>query len=482
MKNLILIHGALGNANELSALAKDFESQFNVYCYDIPGHGKRSNELAKFTLNGLVADFEQYLSRVGETYVFGFSLGGYLALSTALKNSSFIKGIVTLGTKVHWSDNEAQKEVRNLDLRLLAEQAPSFYSYLNDLHGPHLEELCKATAVFMTELGQTPPLNPVSVQQIDIPVRMVRGGKDKMVDAQSTLELVAAMKNAFYTEIPSFIHPLGFLKSSHVKRMLDTQLKSMDYQWINLKESEIAYTFIGKPIENEPLIVFLHEGLGSVAQWGDFPEKVCKRLKLPALVYDRVGYGFSSENKSNRTDKYLHESALNELPELLERLNITNTLLLIGHSDGGSIALLYAAKYPHRIHGLVTMAAHIYNESVTIEGIVRARNAWKEGKMKGLEMYHGAKTEKLFFDWNDTWQTPAFLKWNIEGECPVDSEFPALIIQGETDQYGSPSQVFDIVRVLGKNAEGVMIENAGHSPFIDAEEVVLNEIEEVFEE
>ena len=331
----------------------------------------------------------------------------------------------------------------------------------------------------MLELGANPPLSPSAVSKIEIPVRMGRGGKDRMVDSESTKELVEAMPNGFYTEIPSFPHPIGFLKPNHVARFVDVQLDSMKYSWIDSANGRLAYKFIGTPKENEPLVLFLHEGLGSIAQWGGFSEKVCAELNLSGLMYERVGYGFSSANSVQRTSRYLHDFALTELPDFLEKMQIENPLILVGHSDGGTIALLYAAKYPERVEGMITMAAHIYNEEVTVEGIVRAREAWGEGKLKGLEVFHGSKTEKLFFDWNDTWQTEEFLKWNIENDICKDIDFPALIIQGEDDQYGSPQQVLDIVRILGDNAEGMMIEGAGHSPFLDKEDVIIAEISEL---
>jgi pimeloyl-ACP methyl ester carboxylesterase len=143
---------------------------------------------------------------------------------------------------------------------------------------------------------------------------------------------------------------------------------------------------------------------------------------------------------------------------------------------------LYAAAFPERIHTVITMAAHVYNETITVEGIQTARKAWEEGKMKGLEVYHGTKTEKLFFDWNDTWQTPEFLKWNISRDIVSPQPSPALIIQGEDDQYGSPQQVVDIVRILGEEAEGLLVPQAGHSPFLDQPEQLIEEIAEFVSE
>lgn len=480
--NLVLIHGALGTAEELKPLIPYLEKYYSVHLYELPGHGKRANEHAKFTLNGLEDDFRSFIEKMDACVVFGFSLGGYLALQAAMHGEHRIKGIVTLGTKVKWSPVEAEKEVLNLDVSFLKEKAAPFYTYLFELHGDQLVELCGHTATFMRELGNKPALTPETVTGISVPVRMGRGGKDRMVDAASTCALVQAMPHGEYIEIPSFPHPLGYLKPAHVARFVVTQLQAMSYQSVQTNRGKLAYHWLGEPSASEPVVLFLHEALGSIAQWGDFPSKLCQELQLPGLVYERLGYGNSDANPNSRTHRYLHEAALVELPEFLEQLGVRQPLILVGHSDGGSIALLYAAAFPERIHTVITMAAHVYNETITVEGIQTARKAWEEGKLKGLEIYHGAKTEKLFFDWNDTWQTPEFLKWNISRDIVSPQPFPALIIQGEDDQYGSPQQVVDIVRILGEEAEGLLVPQAGHSPFLDQPEQLIEEIAEFVSE
>jgi len=480
--NLVLIHGALGTAEELKPLVPYLEKHYAVHLYELPGHGQRAGEHAKFTLNELEKDFRSFIQNMDACVVFGFSLGGYLALQAVMHGENRIKGIVTLGTKVKWSPEEAEKEVLNLDVKFLKDKAAPFYTYLSGLHGDYLSDLCQHTATFMRELGLNPPLSRETAKVIMTPVRMGRGGKDRMVDSESTCALVQAMPNAEYMEIPSFPHPLGYLKPAHVARFVVNQLQAMSYESVQTNHGKLAYHWLGEPSASEPVVVFLHEALGSIAQWGEFPKKLCQSLELPGLVYERLGYGNSDSNPNPRTHRYLHEAALVELPELLEQLGIHQPLILVGHSDGGSIALLYAAAFPERIYTVITMAAHAYNETVTVEGIQTARKAWEEGKMKGLEIYHGAKTEKLFFDWNDTWQTPEFLKWNIESDIVTTQAYPALIIQGEDDQYGSPQQVIDIVRILGEEAEGLLVPLAGHSPFVDQPEQLIEEIVEFITE
>lgn len=478
--DIILIHGALGTAAEMKPVGHLLEADFSVHYYEIPGHGSRADEKESYTIQGVLADFKNYLNTFQSVYVFGFSLGGYLALMAAQQGEERIKGIVTLGTKLNWSKEEAEKEVGNLSMDFLKVKAEVFFNYLAELHGEQLESLCDATAKFMLELGSDPQLTPESVAAISIPVRMGRGGKDRMVDAISTQEIVDAIPHGVYWEIPSWPHPIGFLNPKHVARFVGIQLSSFSYEFAETPAGQLAFKRIGTPQAGEPILLFLHEGLGSIAQWGDFPEQLCETMKLSGVLYERGGYGFSHAVAKGRTDKYLHEFAWNELPAFIDAINLPNPFILIGHSDGGSIALLYAAKYPERLAGLVTMAAHIYNEEITVEGIVEAREAWIQGKLKGLELFHGQKTEKVFFDWNDTWQTPDFLKWNIEQDCCTQIDFPALIIQGETDQYGSPEQVRDIVSILGEEAEGVLIPDAGHSPHLDAKDSVIAEIVDYF--
>ena len=478
MEKIVLIHGALGNASEMFPIGKWLEERFTVLYYEIPGHGDRRNEIDSFSMETVIRDFSTFLDEVGETFVFGFSLGGYLALSAVAGGENRIKGIVTLGTKTDWSPEEAKKEMANLAIELIQEKSEAFYTYLNELHGDHLEILCSSTASFMRELGDNPVLTKETVKDITIPVRMGRGGKDRMVSKEATLEICSALQNGIYREVPSFPHPVGFLNPKRVAQFIETNVHSFCYQFVQTSEGKLAYMTIGEEKPDEPIVLFLHEGLGSIQQWGDFPEKLCQVLGLSGVVFERRGYGYSDAVHHQRTDRYLHEAALCELPEFIEQVVQKHPLILVGHSDGGSIALLYAAAFPEHVEGVITMAAHVYNEEVTIQGVKEAREAWNNGKLKGLEVFHAEKTEKVFLDWNDTWQTEAFRTWNIEKDIVSRSSYPALIIQGEDDQYGSPEQVRDCVRALGEEAEGVLIPDAGHSPHLDAEGEVLREMSE----
>lgn len=222
-------------------------------------------------------------------------------------------------------------------------------------------------------------------------------------------------------------------------------------------------------------LVFLHEALGSIPQWRDFPVQVCQKLGLQGIVYERQGHGKSSSLTKDRTNRYLHDYALDELPELLNTvLPIDAKILLIGHSDGGSIALLYAKYFPKRVLGIVTMAAHIENEEITREGIFPAIEAYNSGKLDGLKKYHFEKTDALFRAWSETWLSEAFRTWSIEKEIQ-GIQIPALIMQGKEDQYGSELQVAKIAKAC-KNSVGVMIPTCKHHPHLEKSDFVLDKI------
>jgi pimeloyl-ACP methyl ester carboxylesterase len=228
-------------------------------------------------------------------------------------------------------------------------------------------------------------------------------------------------------------------------------------------------------VPGQPTLVLLHEGLGSIAQWRDFPQQLSMATGLAALVYDRVGHGGSDPLSAVRGAHYLHQEAEESLPALLEACGIT-VPLLVGHSDGGTIALLYAANFPERPGGVVTEAAHVFVEEVTLTGIRAAVEAYESGDLRGrLARHHGERTGPMFRGWSDTWLSPGFRHWNIEAALP-HIRCPILAIQGEDDEYATPAQVHAIVARVSGRAEALLLPGCGHTPHHQARERVLREI------
>ena len=237
------------------------------------------------------------------------------------------------------------------------------------------------------------------------------------------------------------------------------------------KSNQLYYQLIeGDP--SRPYLVFLHEGLGCTAMWKDFPTTLCSATGCRGLVYDRLGYGKSSPLNESRSVHYLHKYALQELPFLLKEVIPDTPFILIGHSDGGSISLIFAAERPSFLKGIITEAAHVFVEHETIAGIKIAREAWAQGKLKGLAKYHGDKTEIIFKAWAKTWLAKWFRHWNIEYLLP-SIEIPMLVIQGAGDQYGSTDQVKSIAAKTSGHVQLEIIENCAHVPHVEAQPVVI---------
>jgi pimeloyl-ACP methyl ester carboxylesterase len=237
----------------------------------------------------------------------------------------------------------------------------------------------------------------------------------------------------------------------------------------------IYFEFLNKSLlaKARPLLVFLHEGLGSVAQWKDFPELLCEKANCPALIYDREGYGKSSEYKSANDWDYLHLQAQKSLPEIFKQLEIEHyNKILIGHSDGGSIAIIHAGSFPEKIIGVITEASHQFIENISVEGIRKTVKLFEEGKLKDwLHKYHGEKTGSMFHGWADTWLRDGFQHWNIE-EYVNKIKVPFLAIQGKDDQYGSYAQLESIKKHSPK-ADIHHIPNCGHTPHLQYKEEIL---------
>ena len=228
------------------------------------------------------------------------------------------------------------------------------------------------------------------------------------------------------------------------------------------------------PDANAPWLVFLHEGLGSIDQWRDFPLKLATATGCNTLVYDRQGHGKSDRFTEPRPDDYhTREAAL--LAELLAALSVARCIPF-GHSDGGTMALLFAAREPNTTTALVVEAAHVSVEAAAQRGIVAARAQFDAGPLReGLYAYHGDKVDAMFGAWADTWLSTTFAEWSIIEEIRGVT-CPTLIIQGEDDHYATPGHVDVIAAGLGGPTETWLIPEVGHSPHREAEADVLDRV------
>jgi pimeloyl-ACP methyl ester carboxylesterase len=224
--------------------------------------------------------------------------------------------------------------------------------------------------------------------------------------------------------------------------------------------------------EGRPTLLLLHEGLGCVSMWRHFPEKLAAATGCRLIVWSRAGYGGSEAYPEPRTPRYMHREGEEMLPALLAALEIEQPLL-IGHSDGGSIALIFAGAFPDVPLGVAVMAPHEFVEEVTLAGIREARAAWQTTDLpKKLSRYHQAQTERVFSDWNDTWLSPAFRDWNIEAYLPK-IRCPLLAIQGEDDEYATMRQI-DVIAEQVPGTQLLKLPRCGHSPHRDQEAGVLD--------
>lgn len=246
------------------------------------------------------------------------------------------------------------------------------------------------------------------------------------------------------------------------KRQVVVDGRRLETLWIEPKE------------DRQHTIVMLHEGLGSVALWKEFPQRVADRTGCGVLVYSRYGYGESDSwcGKALQTD-FMHREGKVVLPQLLDQLGIHKPVLL-GHSDGGSIALIFAGAFPDRPLALFLEAPHIFVEDITVASIAVARRAWDKHNLRDrLRPYH-ADVESTFIAWTDAWLKPEFRSWNIEEYLPRIT-CPVLVIQGEQDEYGTAAQLDAIARQV-PGARTILLPGCRHSPHRDQPDAVLREI------
>jgi pimeloyl-ACP methyl ester carboxylesterase len=245
-----------------------------------------------------------------------------------------------------------------------------------------------------------------------------------------------------------------------------------DVQFLDFDGWRLEYVRLPATKPNLPPLVFLHEGLGSIAMWRDFPVTVAAATGAETLIYSRRGYGKSSPMPGPRSFDYMHDEAQDTLPKLLARLGIDNPVL-IGHSDGASIAIIYAGSRLAPVAGLVLMAPHVFVEDITVESIAAANVAYDTTDLpKRLGRYH-EDVDHTFRGWNDAWLKPDFFDWNIEGFVR-EITAPMLLIQGIDDEYGTPDQLASIRRLARAPYEVALLPDCRHSPHRDQPEHTLN--------
>jgi len=237
----------------------------------------------------------------------------------------------------------------------------------------------------------------------------------------------------------------------------------------------LEYELIHPHATTAPWIVFLHEGLGSIAMWRDFPLRLCSATGCRGLVYSRYGYGNSDALTAPRGVGFMHVEARHALPELLDQLHI-DAPILFGHSDGGSIALLHAGLTLRPVTALIVMAPHVLVEDVSIRSIEAAKVAYETTDLREkLRRYH-ANPDSAFRGWNDIWLHPGFRAWNIEADL-AGIRAPVLAIQGEDDEYGTMAQIERIVHgAVNADVELLKLADCRHSPHRDQPDAVIDAV------
>jgi pimeloyl-ACP methyl ester carboxylesterase len=235
----------------------------------------------------------------------------------------------------------------------------------------------------------------------------------------------------------------------------------------------LEYSWHGPPPERAPTLVFLHEGLGCVGLWRDFPARLAAATGCGALVYSRAGYGRSDPVPLPRPVTFMHHEGLRVLPEVLRAAGVRDAVL-VGHSDGASIALVHAGSgAADRVRALVLEAPHVFVEDVSVRSIARIGEAYRDTDLRAkLARHHGDNVDCAFGGWNGVWLDPEFRSWNIEEYLPRVA-VPALVVQGEADEYGTLAQVDAVRRQSGGPVETLVLPGVGHSPHRDAPDATL---------
>jgi pimeloyl-ACP methyl ester carboxylesterase len=237
--------------------------------------------------------------------------------------------------------------------------------------------------------------------------------------------------------------------------------RKIHYKWINRCSCTI----------NRHVLVFLHEGLGSIGQWKVFPEQLCSKLQMQGLVYEREGYGQSSFWKEQIPEDYLAIEGQEVLPKLLTKLNIEK-YILFGHSDGGTLALYHAAIHPKGLKSMIVEAPHVIIEDFTYQALKQVQGHPDPTFAQRLDKYHYGRASKLIHWWSSYWLRPKFAQWNMVDELQkIDT--PALLIQGDQDHFGSFKQLDTVEKYNQNKSEQLRLKECGHIPHLEKKEAVL---------
>jgi pimeloyl-ACP methyl ester carboxylesterase len=235
----------------------------------------------------------------------------------------------------------------------------------------------------------------------------------------------------------------------------------------------VARRIPGRAADAPPL-VFLHEGLGSIGLWRDFPDRVAAATGAPVLIYERFGHGRAGPPTEPRGVDYQHREALEVLPRVLDHFGIARPVL-VGHSDGASIALIYAGASGRPVHGLVLEAPHVFVEDITLAGIRATVDIWQSTDLPQRLARHHNDAAALFDAWSGIWLSPPFRDWNIENVLAAITA-PTLVIQGQDDEYGTPAQVEAIARQVSGPCRTLLLEACGHTPHRDQADAVVRAV------
>jgi pimeloyl-ACP methyl ester carboxylesterase len=235
----------------------------------------------------------------------------------------------------------------------------------------------------------------------------------------------------------------------------------------------LEYAWYGNAECDDAPIVMLHEGLGSLALWRDFPQRLAEATRRRTLAYSRFGYGASDPLDGPRGVDFMHVEALETLPQFLDALDIEEPVLF-GHSDGGSIALIHAARAGRAVASVIALAPHVFVEPYGLKNIAETKRTYLDGELRSKLARHHADVESAFWGWNDIWLHPDFAAWNIEALLP-DIACPVLAIQGIDDEYGTMAQIDRVERGV-RDFHRLELQRCGHSPHRDQPEAVLSAV------